>query len=74
MLNATSTCSGTDLAGIINETCSTQYAQSSSTDQSFYGGFTAGEIVSIILLFSILMVGMVATYHLLFRRIKIKNQ
>lgn len=74
MLNATTTCAGTDALGVINQTCSTTYAESSSTDQTFYNGFTAGEIVTNVQLFLLISVGMVIAYHILFRTIKIKNR
>ena len=70
MLDATTTCiavgSGTQ--------CATIYAERTSTDPSYVNGFTYGEIVISTMLFLNLAVLMVLTYHVLFRRIKIKNQ
>lgn len=74
MTNSTTTCSGSDIAGVISQTCSTSYAQSTSTDLTIYNGFSAGEIVISVMLFFVLMTAMVTTYHLMFRRIKIRNQ
>jgi hypothetical protein len=74
MLNSTTTCSGTDVAGITTETCVATYGQSTSTDPTIVNGFSSGEIVISVFLFSILMVLSVIAYHLLFRRVKIKNQ
>ena len=74
MISSTSTCTGTDVAGVIQQTCSTQYAQSTSTDPTIYNGFQAGEIVVIVELFLFLFLGAILTYHVIFRRIKIKNQ
>jgi hypothetical protein len=74
MLNSTTTCSGTDSGGVIAQTCMTEYAQSTSTDPTFYYGFSQGEIVLIVMSVLIWAVGMVLTYHVLFRKIKIKNQ
>ena len=70
MINSTTTCSGIPGA----ETCATLYAESTSTDPTYVNGFTAGEIVIATMLFLNLAVLMVLTYHVLFRRIKIKNQ
>lgn len=70
MLDATTTCNPA-ASGTI---CTTLYSESTSTDQTFYNGFTAGEIVISSMLFMILAVLSVATYQLIFRRIKIKNQ
>lgn len=72
MYNATTTCTGADASGTYQ--CETFYGQSTSTDQTIYNGFTAGEIVISTFLFSILMVLMVVSYHIIFRKIKIKNQ
>ena len=70
MLNSTTTCedngSGTQ--------CFTLYGQSTSTDPTVVNGFPAGEIVIAVELFLLFMVASVVAYHLLFRRIKIKNQ
>jgi len=70
MLNATTTCE-TNASG---STRVTTYGQSSSTDPMVVGGFTGGEIVISIDLFLILVVLSVGVYHLIFKRIKIKNQ
>ena len=70
MLDATTTCSNV-ASGTL---CSTQYAESTSTDPSYINGFTYGEVVISTMLFLQLAVLMVLTYHVLFRRIKIKNQ
>ena len=74
MTNSTTSCSGTDVAGVTSQTCTTQYAQSTSTDPTIVNGFSAGEIVIAVMLFCLLAVSMVLTYHVLFRRVKIKNQ
>lgn len=74
MLNSTTTCAGSDIAGVISQTCTTQYAESSSTDQIFYSGYTQGEIVINVFLFLQLALAAVVAYHLFFRRVKIKNQ
>lgn len=74
MLNSTTTCSGTAAAGITAQTCTTIYQESTSTDPTYVNGFTAGELVSSVMLFLILVTSMVLTYHVLFRRVKIKNQ
>ncbi len=74
MLNSTSTCTGTDVAGVINQTCATVYAESTSTDPTYYNGFSAGEIVQISLDFLIFTTICVIAYHVLFRKFKIKNQ
>ena len=74
MLNSTTTCAGTDVAGIIAQTCSTTYQESSSTDQTFVNGFTAGELVLSVMIFLILVSAMILTYHVIFRRVKIRNQ
>ena len=70
MLNSTTTCTGIPGA----ETCTTLYAESTSTDPTIVNGFTEGEIVIATILFMVLTVLMALTYHVLFRRIKIKNQ
>lgn len=74
MINSTTTCSGTYDAGITAQTCATAYAQSTSTDPTVYNGFTAGEIVIVVMIFIQIALVSVLTYHLLFRRVKIKNQ
>ena len=70
MLNATTTCQVNDSGTV----CLTQYGQSTSTDPTIVQGFTAGELVISTLLFITLAVISVLTYHVLFRRIKIKNK
>ena len=70
MIDATTTCSNV-ASGTL---CSTQYAESTSTDPSFYNGFTYGEVVISSLLFLQLTLLSVVAYQLIFRRIKIKNQ
>jgi len=72
MLNSTTTCQSPDASG--TSQCFTIYGQSSSTDPMIVGGFTAGETVLIVELFLLLTVLSVGVYHLIFRRIKIKNQ
>ena len=72
MQNSTTTCPAPDASGTTQ--CFTIYAQSTSTDPTIVNGFTAGEIVISVMLFLILMIASVFTYHILFRRIKIKNQ
>jgi len=71
MTNSTTTCVATDASGTI---CSTVYAQSTSTDPTFYNGFSVGEIVIVVELFLTFSVLCIGIYHLLFRKIKIKNQ
>jgi hypothetical protein len=71
MTNSTTTCSAPDASTTV---CSTIYAQSTSTDQMVVNGFTAGEVVIITLLFLTFSVICIGIYHLLFRKIKIKNQ
>lgn len=70
MLNATTTCT----PGGSSTECVTLYGQSTSTDPMIVNGFSAGEIVISTFLFLILVCAMIVTYHLLFRRVKIKNQ
>lgn len=65
MTNATTTCGPADASGTI--TCATVYAQSSSTDPYFYGGFTYGEIVITAFLFVIMLV---ACYQFLWFSVK----
>jgi hypothetical protein len=74
MTNSTTTCQGTDALGVTSQNCVTIYGQSTSTDPLFYNGFSAGEIMIVTFLFLNFSVLCVITYHLLFRRIKIKNQ
>jgi len=74
MLNSTTTCSGTEHAGVINQTCTTTYGQSTSTDPTIVNGFSAGSIVISVELFLLLTVCMMGLYHLMFRRVKIRNQ
>jgi hypothetical protein len=70
MLNSTTTCT----TGIGTENCTTVYAESTSTDPSYFNGFTYGEIVISSLLFLNLALISVVAYQIIFRRIKIKNQ
>jgi len=72
MLNATTTCAAVNASG--TETCVTVYAESPSTDPNYYQGFTAGELVTNVQLFLLLTIVMVATYHILFRTLKVKNK
>jgi len=74
MINSTTTCSGTDAAGVTTQNCVTQYGQSTSTDPTFYNGFSGGEIMISFFLFLNFAVCCVIAYHILFRKIKIKNQ
>jgi hypothetical protein len=74
MLNATSTClpisSGTIENGF---ECQVVYGVNSSTDPSYAGGFSYGEIVISTILFLGLLCLITITYHLHFRKIRIKN-
>lgn len=72
MINSTTTCTGTDVLGTINETCTTEYE--TSTSPLAFNGFTQGEIVMISIAFLVLITTMTILYHIKFRRIKIKNQ
>jgi hypothetical protein len=72
MNNATTTCFGADASGTYQ--CLTAYGRSSSTDPIIFNGFTGGELVISVMLFLVLVANMVAAYHIIFRKIKIKNQ
>ena len=71
MLNSTTTCQA-DASG--TTACATLYGESTSTDSTIFNGFSAGEIVIAVELYLIFLVLCIATYHLIFRRVKIKNQ
>ena len=72
MINSTSTCAPSDASGTI--VCLTTYAQRSSTDPTIVNGFSAGSIVIAVFLFVQIALLSILTYHLLFRRVKVKNQ
>lgn len=65
MLNSTTTCNPADASGTI--TCATEYGQSTSTDPSYYNGFTYGEIVLTTLC---LFIFLVVSYAFLWFRLK----
>ena len=71
MLNSTTTCGAADASGTIQ--CVTLYAADPSSTPAIAAGFTYGEIVNSVFLFLILITAMVVTFHLTFRRTKIKN-
>jgi len=78
MYNATTTCSyatsfDSGSWNLQSSTCQTLYGESTSTDQTFVNGFSAGEVVISVELFLVLIVAMVILYHVMFRRFKIKN-
>ena len=71
MLNSTSTCSGPDASGTI--LCSTIYAQSTSTDPSYFNGFSYGEIVLSTFSFLSLLLGAYAFFWFITKGFKIKQ-
>ena len=71
MLNSTSTCLAPDASGTI--LCSTIYAQSTSTDTSYYNGFTYGEIVISVFLVIILLTAIYSFFWFSVKGIKIRQ-
>jgi hypothetical protein len=69
MINSTTTCSAAGSSTL----CTTLYAESTSTDQTIVNGFTAGEIVISVELFITMVVAMVILYHMMFKKIKIRQ-
>jgi len=69
--NSTTTCGAPDPSGTV--LCYTAYAADPSSTAATSGGFTYGEIVNGVFLFLILAVVSMTLFHLVFRKIKIKN-
>jgi uncharacterized membrane protein len=65
--NSTTTCAPADASGTLQ--CQTEYASSTG----IVGGFTYGEVVNSVFGFLTLITLMVACFHLMFRKIKIRN-
>jgi hypothetical protein len=78
LINSTTTCSPADVITQII-TCQTLYASTStpnfagSSSVATTNGFTYGEIVNSVFLFMILITGIVISFHIMFRKVKIKN-
>ena len=86
-MNATTTCSYTtpldgngnppvnqiDVWNYASSSCQTTYGYSSSTDASYAGGISYGNLVIATFLFLILSCAITITYFLHFRKVRIKN-